>query len=325
MQVIKSLQQAYLEYLQEHPFRYEPKELYEPIDYILQLGGKRMRPVLLLISHCLFDSQFQKALPAAHAVEIFHNFSLLHDDIMDKAPLRRGQPTVHEKWNSNTAILSGDVMLVYAYEYLLKLENKNHLPEIISVFNRMAIEVCEGQQLDMNFERRNDVTISEYLKMIELKTSVLVGAAMRIGAIIAGATAEDATYIQEFGRNMGIAFQLQDDLLDTFGDPEKFGKKVGGDIVQNKKTYLILKALEIADERTRKELVNFMTLPTTDEDSKIAAVTEILRRLNIPALTEDVKNSYQKKAFDYLDRIKLPQDRKRPLKDTAEALLGREQ
>ncbi len=324
MQALKQFQDVFLDYLQDHSFRFEPKELYEPVDYILQLGGKRMRPVLLLMSHFLFNNKFRKALPAAYAVEIFHNFTLLHDDIMDDAPLRRGQPTVHEKWDINTGILSGDVMLIYAYEYLLKLEDHSRLPEILQIFNRTAIEVCEGQQLDVNFEQRNDVTIEEYLKMIELKTSVLLAGAMRIGAITAGASVADAEHIQEFGRNIGIAFQLQDDLLDTFGDPAKFGKKVGGDIVNNKKTYLILKAMEIADELTRDELSRQMSIPTSDEVSKISAVTETLRRLDIPALTEAVKTSYQKKAFDHLEQINAPQERKQPLIDIAEYLLGRE-
>jgi len=325
MQAIKQFQEVFLEYLHQHPFQFEPKELYEPVDYILQLGGKRMRPIMLLMSHFLFNNKFRKALPAAYAVEIFHNFSLLHDDIMDESPLRRGEPTVHEKWNVNTGILSGDVMLIYAYDYFLKLDDHSRLPEILQVFNRTAIEVCEGQQLDINFEQRNDVTIEEYLKMVELKTSVLLAGAMRIGAIIAGADEADAVHAQEFGRNIGIAFQLQDDLLDTFGDPKKFGKKVGGDIVKNKKTYLILKAMEIADDLTRDELNRQMSIPTTDEVGKIAAVTETLRRLDIPALTEAVKTSYQKKAFDHLSQINTTQERKQPLIDTAEYLLGREE
>ena len=213
-----------------------PSLLYEPINYILGLGGKRMRPILVLMAHQLFDKNIEKAVSPALAIEVFHNFTLLHDDIMDKAPLRRGKQTVHEKWNDNVAILSGDTMLVQAYQ-LMAVVDKDIIKEVLAVFSKTAIEVCEGQQWDMDFETQSDVSIEDYLKMIEYKTAVLLGAALQIGGITAGASAQQQTHLYEFGRNMGIAFQLKDDLLDAFGSPETFGKQVGGDIMANKKTY----------------------------------------------------------------------------------------
>ena len=221
-----------------------PGELYDPMNYILQLGGKRLRPVTALLASQLFGSTLDRALPAAKAIEVFHNFTLVHDDIMDKAPLRRGKQTVHEKWNDNIAILSGDTLLIEVYNHFLEGEYTN-LSEILKVFNRTAIEVCEGQQLDMNFETRTDVTLAEYMNMIRLKTSVLVGGSFKIGALVAEASKENADLIYEFGVNLGIAFQLQDDYLDCFGEPEKFGKQVGGDIISNKKTFMMLKAMEL--------------------------------------------------------------------------------
>ncbi|MEM8525805.1 MAG: polyprenyl synthetase family protein [Bacteroidota bacterium] len=324
MEHIQQYQKAFLEYLAANPFAQEPKGLYEPIDYILNLGGKRMRPVALLMSYAVFKNEIENALPAAYAIEIFHNFTLVHDDVIDDAPLRRKQPTVHEKWNLNTAILSGDVMLVYAYEYLLKTENKDCLDEVIKAFNKAAIEVCEGQQYDVNFETQGNVTIEEYLKMIELKTSVLLAAAMKIGALIAGTSLENANHLYEFGKNMGIAFQLQDDYLDTFGDPEKFGKKVGGDIAKNKKTFLIIKALEVATPAIRNRLLKLMNDSTKIEAVKIAAVTETLRELDVPALTKAKKNEYQMLAFDHLNALQIETDRKAPLIELANMLLDRE-
>ncbi len=324
MQAIQPYLDSFLKYMQQHPFAAAPTELYEPIDYILNLGGKRMRPVMLLMAYQLFKEDYEKALPAAYAIEIFHNFSLVHDDIMDVAPLRRGKPTVHHKWDVNTGILSGDAMLVYAYEYLLKLEDTSKLHPLIKTFNKAAIEVCEGQQYDINFETRNDVRIDEYLKMIELKTSVLLAGGMKIGAIIADASEEEVEHVYQFGRNVGIAFQLQDDYLDSFGDPKKFGKKVGGDIVQNKKTYLILKALEIADTKTKAQLLEYMTTPTVEEQPKIEAVKNILEGLRIPELTFELKNAYQNTAFEHLSAIKVADERKQVLRDIADALLIRE-
>ena len=278
--------------MQDNQFQNAPAELYAPVNYILSIGGKRLRPVLVLMSHALFNEAIEKSLPAAFAVEVFHNFTLLHDDIMDEAPLRRGQPTVHEKYDVNTGILSGDVMMIAAYDSLSKVADESKIPALYKTFNKVAIEVCEGQQYDMNFETRNDVTISAYLKMIELKTSVLLAGAMQMGAIIGDASAADIENIYQFGLNVGLAFQIQEDILDTFGDPEKFGKKVGGDIVQNKKTYLVLKALEVADETSQQALQTLMTTPTVDESTKIEAVKKIFNNLNVRNLAEITKENY---------------------------------
>jgi geranylgeranyl diphosphate synthase type II len=324
MQAVQDYQQQYLAYQKAHPFEQEPLGLYQPIDYILNLGGKRMRPVALLMAYGLFKDDIVPALPAAYAIEIFHNFTLVHDDIIDKAPLRRKQPTVHEKWDLNTGILSGDVMLVYAYEYLAQLPHIERLPAILRTFNKAAIEVCEGQQYDVNFETQEVVTIDEYLRMIELKTSVLLAAAMKIGALVGQASEEDAEHLYQFGRNIGIAFQLQDDYLDTFGDPEKFGKKVGGDIAQNKKTFLILKALEVASIAIRNRLLQLMNDQTKVEEVRIAAITETLRELNIDELTKEKKNEYQQQAFEHLNAVSVSEERKQPLRDLADMLLDRE-
>jgi geranylgeranyl diphosphate synthase type II len=324
MQAVQDYQQQYLAYQKAHPFEQEPLGLYQPIDYILNLGGKRMRPVALLMAYGLFKDDIVPALPAAYAIEIFHNFTLVHDDIIDKAPLRRKQPTVHEKWDLNTGILSGDVMLVYAYEYLAQLPHIERLPAILRTFNKAAIEVCEGQQYDVNFETQEVVTIDEYLRMIELKTSVLLAAAMKIGALVGQASEEDAEHLYQFGRNIGIAFQLQDDYLDTFGDPEKFGKKVGGDIAQNKKTFLILKALEVASIAIRNRLLQLMNDQTKVEEVRIAAITNTLRELNIDELTKEKKNEYQQQAFEHLNAVSVSEERKQPLRDLADMLLDRE-
>lgn len=253
MKAIETYQEQFLAFLETYKEEREPKNLYEPIAYILNLGGKRLRPVLTLMTADCFDGDTNQALDAALAVEVFHNFSLIHDDIMDAAPLRRGHQTVHEKWDLNTGILSGDAMLIMAYQLF-----ENYQPEtfqkLAKLFSKTALEVCEGQQYDIDFEMRSDVSIPEYLKMIEYKTAVLVGAAMKMGAIIANASTEDQNRCYEFGKNLGIAFQLQDDYLDAFGNPETFGKQVGGDIIENKKTYLYLKALEFSSESDQQKL-----------------------------------------------------------------------
>lgn len=324
MRDFTDLQLLFDQYINKNYFRQEPTALYEPVNYILQLGGKRLRPALVLMGCQLFDTDIEAALPAAYAVEIFHNFSLVHDDIMDAAPLRRGKPTVHNHFGTNAGILSGDVMLIYAYEYLLKVDKPSLIKDLVQVFNRFAIEVCEGQQLDMNFEKQADVTISEYLRMIELKTAALIGGALELGAIIGGASSEDARHLAAFGRNAGIAFQLEDDLLDTFGDPAKVGKKPGGDIVQNKKTYLIIKALEIADADTKHELLQWMTTSPTDESQKIARVTAILQQLNIPTLAQAVKADYLEKAHAHLEKVNGAAAVKATLLDFADRLANRE-
>ena len=237
MKTLQELQILIKKELNTINFPNKPKNLYDPIKYVLDIGGKRMRPILTLMAHQLFNSEIEKSVKAAVAIEVFHNFTLLHDDIMDEAPLRRGVKTVHEKWDKNSAILSGDTMLVQSYNLLMSVED-TYLREVLNTFNKAAKEVCEGQQLDMDFENREDVSILEYLKMIEYKTSVLLAASLKIGAINGGATIEEANHVYEFGKNMGIAFQLKDDLLDAYGDPGNFGKQIGGDIISNKKTYL---------------------------------------------------------------------------------------
>ncbi len=324
MQQVAELQSLFKIYLDESQFHQEPKGLYEPINYILSLGGKRLRPVLLLMGCNLFNDNIAQALPASFAIEIFHNFSLLHDDIMDEAPLRRGKPTVHVKYNQNTGILSGDVMLVYAYEYFLQLNDKSKVPDVIKTFNKVAIEVCEGQQYDMDFETRDDVLIDEYLKMIELKTAVLIAGGLKIGAIIGGASDEDANHLYEFGRNIGIAFQLQDDILDTFGDPEKFGKKVGGDIVQNKKTFLVLKALELGNENQLERLLSLMNIDSTDEETKINAVKLIFNELQIREAAVQLMESYLAIAFEHLAEVNVPEEKKEILINLSNELMGRE-
>jgi len=327
MQTLSQFQDLFYKYLADNQFDKSPKELYEPVRYILNLGGKRMRPLLALMAHSIFSDDFEKSMPAAFAVEVFHNFTLVHDDIMDEAPLRRGKPTIHEHFSQNHAILSGDVMLIYAYEYLRYVEKKELLGELLALFNKTAIEVCEGQQNDMNFETREDVTLSEYLKMIEYKTAVLLGCSLEMGARIGGASVEDAKHLYEFGRNVGLAFQMQDDLLDTYGDPEKFGKKVGGDIIQNKKTYLVLRALELGNDADRKELNDLMQTDTNSEaaeNEKIEKVRAIFNRLEVKKYAEELKNAYQKTAFDHLAAVNSSEERKQILKDTAESLLVRE-
>lgn len=324
MQTLRQFQELFSAYLEDHQFTQQPRELYDPVNYILSIGGKRLRPVLALMSHALFDEQVEKSLPAAFAVEVFHNFTLLHDDIMDEAPLRRGKPTVHEKYDVNTGILSGDVMMIAAYDFLAKTADESKIPTLFRLFNKTSIEVCEGQQYDMNFETRKNVTIPQYLRMIELKTSVLLACAMKMGAIIGNASAEDAEHIYQFGRNVGLAFQIQDDILDTFGDPEKFGKKVGGDIVQNKKTYLVLKTLEVADAMDKKALQMLMTTPTTDEALKITAVKNIYNKFNIRNLAEEKKMEYLKTAFEHLEAIGVAKSKKQILIDLANDLMMRE-
>ena len=255
-----------------------PKNLYDPIKYVLNIGGKRIRPILMLLSHQLFSEDIEKSLKAALGIEVFHNFTLLHDDIMDKAPLRRGLQTVHEKWGNNTAILSGDTMLVHSFDLISQVEHK-HIRKIVEVFNKSATEVCKGQQWDMDFEKREDVTLSEYLKMIEYKTSVLLATSLQIGGINGGANDEQQDHLYEFGKNIGIAFQLKDDLLDAFGNPEKFGKQVGGDIIVNKKTFLYLKALQLANESQRKQLTQLFS--GLNNENKVDEVKSIFSDLNI--------------------------------------------
>ena len=297
----------------------DPKNLYDPIKYILDIGGKRMRPILTLMGHQLFNSDIEKSLKAAVAIEIFHNFTLLHDDIMDEAPLRRGVKTVHEKWDKNSAILSGDTMLVQSFNLLMSVEDA-YLREVLSTFNKAAIEVCEGQRWDIDFENKADVSIKEYLKMIEYKTSVLLAASLKIGAINGGATTKEANHLYEFGKNMGIAFQLKDDLLDAFGDPGNFGKQIGGDIITNKKTYLYLKALELADEKQKTKLIQYFS-DNSERNQKVESVKKIFNNLGIPLHTTKLMKEYHKKAIYHLDSI--DSDAKKPLYTFSEMLLDR--
>src|ERR1700756_5040442 len=277
-----------------------PAELYEPIKYILSLGGKRMRPALLLMACDFFGGDVNKAISPALAIEVFHNFTLMHDDIMDNAPIRRGKTTVHEKWNRNVAILSGDVMLVKGYELMMQVDD-HVLRPVMNIFNETAVGVCEGQQIDMEFETRSDVHIDEYINMIRLKTAVLLGGALKIGAIIGGANDEDAALLHTFGEQLGVAFQLQDDILDVYGDPEKFGKQVGGDILSNKKTFLLIEALELADEKQSSGLKRWFSRNTFDPKEKIDGVTGIYDELNIRHHAWQAMHHYADKAFSALN------------------------
>lgn len=324
MQPINTILQLFQQYLSSRHFQSEPSSLYEPINYIMELGGKRLRPVLAMLGYNMFDTNLSKSLPVAYAVELFHNFTLVHDDIMDQAPLRRGQPTVHARYGANTGILSGDVMLIHVYDYLLSVGDAAVSNRLISAFNRIAVEVCQGQQYDMEFEQRQEVAIDEYIRMIELKTAALLGGSLELGAIAAGAPDEDIRSLANFGRQIGIAFQLHDDLLDVFGDPGKFGKKVGGDIAQNKKTFLVLKALEIADEPTRAKLRRLMTDTLLPEKDKISAVTAIFQELDIARHTEVAKSLYRQQAYESLAAVNAPATDKQVLIMMAEQLMDRE-
>lgn len=304
-------------------YKKEPKELYSPIKYSLELGGKRLRPALLLLANELFGGKPDNAINAALAIEIFHNFTLIHDDIMDDAPLRRNHPTVYKKWNANIAILSGDVMCINAIQYLAK-SNPKYLVEILDLFNATAIEVCEGQQLDMNFEKLDNVSIDEYIKMIELKTAVLLAASLKIGTVLANANPEDANHMYEFGKNLGIAFQLMDDILDLYGDPKKFGKQVGGDVLANKKTYLLLKAKELAKGELKKELDFCLNSAVLDKANKVKRVTKIFDTLQIKQKAEAEMNLFYNTALAHLDSINVAQEKKQVFEDFAKALMNRE-
>lgn len=284
-------------------FGAQPKSLYEPIRYLMKLGGKRLRPMLVMLSYSLYKKDAGKIVSYAAAVEAFHNFTLMHDDIMDKAPLRRGKATVHEKWNVNTAILSGDVMLVRVYDMFLSLDDKK-IKKVLKAFNQCAAEVCEGQQWDMEFETKSKVTEAEYIEMIRLKTAVLLGFSLELGAILADAAEVDQIALREFGVNIGIGFQLKDDLLDVYADQDKFGKQVGGDIISNKKTFLLIKALQRAKGNEKKELQMWLAAKKFNAKRKIKAVTEIYNNVGIPALAEAKINEYFNKGFENLNKVK---------------------
>jgi|TARA_B110000037_G_scaffold73674_1_gene88532 geranylgeranyl diphosphate synthase type II len=323
MKAIKTYQEQFLEFLNDYNTIREPKNLYQPIEYILNLGGKRLRPVLTLMTTACFGGEVSRAMDAALAVEVFHNFSLIHDDIMDAAPLRRGQETVHEKWDLNTGILSGDAMLIRAYQLF-----ENYPPEtfreLAKLFSKTALEVCEGQQYDIDFETRLEVSIPEYLKMIEYKTAVLVGAAMKMGAIVANAAIEDQNRCYEFGKNLGIAFQLQDDYLDAFGNPETFGKQVGGDILENKKTYLFLKAIENGTPEVRAELIQLFQNSVIQPENKVSKALDLFVRSESNHATKAAISSYTKAAFDILETINISSSNKQILKDFGTNLMTRD-
>jgi geranylgeranyl diphosphate synthase type II len=322
MHSIQQYQDFVLDFLNAQPQVREPKNLYEPIQYILGLGGKKIRPVLTLMSAEIFDADYSKALPAALAVEVFHNFSLVHDDIMDDAPLRRGNVTVHEKWNINTGILSGDAMLILAYQYFEQYEPAI-FRELAKLFSKTALEVCEGQQWDVDFETRSDVTIPEYLKMIEYKTAVLVAAAMKMGAIVAETSVENGEFIYDFGLNLGLAFQLQDDYLDAFGNPATFGKQIGGDIIENKKTYLYLKAIEFASAEEKAKLLQLFSVSLDENESKIEEVKSIFNTSGASNATQQAIQDYTLRAFATLDKMNISSDKKAILKSFGENLMNR--
>ncbi|WP_027127463.1 polyprenyl synthetase family protein [Gelidibacter mesophilus] len=322
MQNIPFYHRAFIAYLKEKVQSKEPNSLYDPILYILGLGGKRLRPILTLMTAEAFNDDYEHALNAALSVEIFHNFSLIHDDIMDAAPLRRGKPTVHEKWDINTGILSGDAMLIMAYQLFEQYEAST-FQDLAKLFSKTALQVCEGQQYDMDFETRDDVQVEEYLKMIEFKTAVLVGAAMKMGAIVASAAKEDQDHIYEFGRLLGIAFQLQDDYLDAFGDPETFGKQVGGDIIENKKTFLYIKAVEFSDEDDKLQLQHLFGINPTDASDKIETVRQIFQSSGAADTTRNEIENYTKLAFKVLDELSIPENKKDALKEFGHDLMNR--
>lgn len=315
------LQQIIENAIQNVTYPSHPERLYQPISYIMSLGGKRIRPALVLMAADLFGADLDKAIPAALAIETFHNFTLIHDDIMDNAPLRRGKPSVHEKWGVNNAILSGDVMMVESNKHLSMLDTAV-LKDALHTFNATAQGVCEGQQLDMEFEERDFVSIEEYINMIRLKTAVLLGGAMKLGAQVAGATAEQAEQLYQFGENIGIAFQLQDDILDVYGDPEKFGKQVGGDIIANKKTLLLLKLKELAGDSDLLELEKQSV--SKDFEDKISNTTLLYNKYNIRELATTEMRNYSEKAFNALSALAVPEERKRELILLSNQLMNRD-
>ncbi len=323
MPSIAFYQDELISYLQQKITVKEPRNLYEPISYIMNLGGKRLRPALTLLVTDLMGGHYKEALPAALAVEVFHNFSLVHDDIMDDAPLRRGQQTVHEKWDINTGILSGDAMLILAYE-LLGTYNNPQFKVLIDIFNDTSLKVCEGQQYDIDFETREDVTIDEYIKMISYKTAVLIAVALKMGAVIAGSSPEQQNALFNYGMNLGIAFQLQDDFLDAFGDAARFGKQIGGDIIENKKTYLYLKAMELGSKAEKKELADLYSLDPRDPSVKIRVVKDIFKSSGAVDKTRGAIESFTTKAFEELKQLTDYPQAQKTLRDFGEELMSRE-
>lgn len=311
------------EYISRLPLDKEPKGLYEPIEYVLSLGGKRIRPVLMMMAYELWKENGEDVLPQAVALETYHNFTLLHDDVMDNADVRRGKLTVHKKWNENTAILSGDNMLVLAFQWMQQC-SADKMPDVMATFTKTAIEINEGQQYDVDFETRNDVREEEYLEMIRLKTSVLLACAMKIGAIMAGASKEDVDNLYSFGVNMGLAFQLQDDYLDVYGDEKVFGKAIGGDIASNKKTYMLINALQKAEGNDKAELQRWIDAKDFNRAEKVAAVTAIYNKVGIDKMAKAKMEEYYEAAKAALAKVNVPEERKQALYDYAAKMMKRD-
>ena len=303
-------------------FSKHPQSLYAPIEYILEIGGKRIRPALTLLACNLFNEDVDRAIFPALGIEVFHNFTLLHDDLMDQADKRRNRPTVHKVWNANTAILSGDAMLIYAYQLIAETPSKD-LSEVINLFSKTALEICEGQQLDMEFETREDVSVDEYIEMIRLKTAVLLACSLKLGAIIGGASDKDASLLYDFGIQIGLAFQLQDDYLDVYGDTKLFGKNIGGDITSNKKTYMLINAFNMANDMQRKELVSLIGAEKFDRDEKIAAVTRLYNEIGIDKLAQKKIEYYFEQSRKYLDAVNVDSSRKAELALYAQKMMKR--
>ncbi|MBL0309032.1 MAG: polyprenyl synthetase family protein [Bacteroidetes bacterium] len=321
MYTLEELQEFYSKFYTESRFDYTPDGLYAPVRHIMSIQGKRIRPMLLLMACDMFGGNVKDALNAAFAVEVFHNFTLVHDDVMDNADIRRGVSTVHKQFGLNSAILAGDVMLSYSYKYLMRISALK-MGNALEVFTQTAIEIFEGQQMDLDFEDRTNVNVDEYLKMIEYKTSVLLAAALQIGAIAANASEEDQKKLYEFGLNLGLSFQIKDDWLDTFGDGDKVGKKIGGDIIQNKKTFLLITALNDANEKQRAELMNLFK--DKNESTKLPGVMKILEELDIAGKTEKKIEEFHQKSLDSLAAVNLPEERKTNLRVLAESIYNRD-
>ncbi len=302
----------------------KPVSLYEPVNYILSLGGKRIRPLLLLMAYNLYKENIEDVMPQAMALEVHHNFTLLHDDLMDNADMRRNKPTVHKVWDENTAILSGDAMMIFSYHLLSENQSDSKLKTILELFNNMSLEICEGQQYDLEFEKRSDVTEMEYLEMIRLKTAVLLATALKIGAKLANASEKDAQYLYDFGIQVGVAFQLKDDFLDVYGDSNVFGKNIGGDILCNKKTYMLIKALERADKDQKKTLNDWISKTEYDPKEKIEAVTNIYNQVGIKSICENEMNAHYKRGMDNLSKVEISEENKLVIKGFAERLMYRE-
>lgn len=321
MKTADELLQLINRYLDSLPYDRKPASLYAPIKYVLSMGGKRIRPTLMLLAYNLFKDDPEKILSSACALETYHNYTLLHDDLMDNADVRRGQPTVHKKWNANLAVLSGDSMLVLAYQRMTECDS--HLAEVLRLFTETALEIGEGQQMDMEFETRNDVREEEYIEMIRLKTSVLLACAMKIGALLADAPADDADNLYRFGEKIGLAFQLQDDYLDVYGDPAVFGKAIGGDIVSNKKTYMLINAFNRADNAQRDELERWIRATDFDRQEKVKAVTGLYDEMGIDRLAQQKIAGYFNESKTYLDRVGVSDERKSELMRYAQRMMKR--